>query len=100
MSKILDALLNYQGQGFEFFDQVILFGSSLWKDNPNDIDILLGRRCKTWPQRLCRVEAANFLFDALLRCQKPYCCSLCGPEWAELGQQEQRVDTLLLWLTP
>ena len=41
MSKILDILLNYQGRGFDFFDQVILFGSSLSIDNPNDIDILL-----------------------------------------------------------
>lgn len=41
MSKILDVLLNYQGQGLEFFDQVILFGSSMWTDSPNDIDILL-----------------------------------------------------------
>jgi hypothetical protein len=41
MSKALDILLNDQGQIFGFFDQVFLFGSSLWTDSPNDIDILL-----------------------------------------------------------
>ena len=41
MSKALDILLNDQGQVFGFFDQVFLFGSSLWTDTPNDIDILL-----------------------------------------------------------
>ncbi len=41
MSEARDILLNDQGQVFEFFDQVFLFGSSLWTDTPNDIDILL-----------------------------------------------------------
>ena len=41
MSKVLNVLLNYQAQVFGFFDQVFLFGSSLWTDTPRDIDILL-----------------------------------------------------------
>ena len=41
MNKILDVLLNSQSDVFYFFDQVFLFGSSLWTDVPNDIDILL-----------------------------------------------------------
>ncbi len=41
MNQILDALLHSQNDAFGFFDQVFLFGSSLWTDAPNDIDILL-----------------------------------------------------------
>ena len=41
MSKALQVLVNDQGQVFKFFDEVFLFGSSLWTDTPNDIDILL-----------------------------------------------------------
>ena len=41
MGKVLDILLSDQCQIFGFFDQVFLFGSSLWTDTPDDIDILL-----------------------------------------------------------
>ena len=41
MNKVIDVLLNSQSDVFYFFDQVFLFGSSLWADVPNDIDILL-----------------------------------------------------------
>ena len=41
MSEILATLLNNQCDTFAYFDQVFLFGSSLWNNAPNDIDILL-----------------------------------------------------------
>ena len=41
MNQILDVLLHSQNDTLGFFDQVFLFGSSLWTDAPNDIDILL-----------------------------------------------------------
>ncbi len=40
MSQILDVLLDSQ-DCFGFFDQVFLFGSALYTDTPDDIDILL-----------------------------------------------------------
>ena len=51
MSKALDILLNDKGQVFGFFDQVFLFGSSLWTDTPNDTDILLIYEAAT-PERV------------------------------------------------
>ena len=41
MNKILTTLLTNQCDTLAFFDQVFLFGSSLWTVAPNDIDILL-----------------------------------------------------------
>lgn len=41
MKNALANLLNSQSEVFGFFDQVFLFGSSLWSLDPNDIDILL-----------------------------------------------------------
>lgn len=41
MNQIFDALLHSQNDALGFFDQVFLFGSALWTDAPNDIDILL-----------------------------------------------------------
>ena len=41
MSQILEALLNIEQDAFGFFDQVFLFGSCLFADVPDDIDILL-----------------------------------------------------------
>lgn len=41
MNNVLDVLLKRRNDDFGFFDQVFLFGSSLWADVPNDIDILL-----------------------------------------------------------
>lgn len=41
MKNVLSNLLISQSDVFGFFDQVFLFGSSLWSNDPNDIDILL-----------------------------------------------------------
>ena len=41
MNLILDTLLSIRNGAFGFFDQVVLFGSALRTDVPNDIDILL-----------------------------------------------------------
>ncbi len=41
MNKEITELLNTQCDAFGYFAQVFLFGSSLWADVPNDIDILL-----------------------------------------------------------
>ena len=41
MSHILETFLEIQNDVFAPFDEVCLFGSSLWTDTPNDIDVLL-----------------------------------------------------------
>ena len=41
MTQVLDALLSCRTDTFDYFEQVFVFGSSLWSENPNDIDILL-----------------------------------------------------------
>ena len=41
MSQVINALFDIRNETFGFFDQVVLFGSSLATDSPNDIDILL-----------------------------------------------------------
>ena len=41
MNRILEVLLDSQEDGFGFFEQVFLFGSSLCVEVSNDIDILL-----------------------------------------------------------
>lgn len=41
MNVILKSLLDDPANIFEFFEQVFVFGSSLYADSPNDVDILL-----------------------------------------------------------
>ena len=41
MNSMLDILFRNRKEAFKFFDRAFLFGSCLWSDTPNDIDILL-----------------------------------------------------------
>lgn len=41
MSNIWSCLLDIRDGTFDFFDQVYLFGSSLERDDPEDIDLIL-----------------------------------------------------------
>lgn len=41
MSIIWSCLLNIRDGTFDFFDEVYLFGSSLEKDDPEDIDLIM-----------------------------------------------------------
>ena len=53
MNQIIDAMLNIRNDAFGFFDQVFLFGSSLFSDEPHDIDIIL-------VYEACSPERVNF----------------------------------------
>lgn len=41
MNSFIEVLLDGRDELFEFFEQVFLFGSAIYTDAPNDIDILL-----------------------------------------------------------
>ena len=72
MSYILDTLTCTYPESFLVFEQVFLFGSSLWSDSPNDIDILLVypkdlsgevTTAKAWVVRMLQDTFPGFLID-------------------------------------
>ena len=70
MTQILDVLLNCKDDTFAFFDEVFLFGSSLYVDTPNDIDVLLvyaEDRLKQVKSLAHKLGGYNFDFTVLNR---------------------------------
>ena len=41
MNNVFETLVSIKSKPFKFFEHIFLFGSCLWSDVPNDIDILL-----------------------------------------------------------
>ena len=53
-------MIDFQDLSFTFFEEIYVFGSALWSDSPNDIDILLvydGTRLQEVETERSRLEA-------------------------------------------